>query len=255
MGCSDHNTAMYMPLLDNSGFNTSDWCLNLYYRKMPQIIWDGILGNTIGNQEAELPVRRTQTRQALVLAARDLVLKRGHEKISIQDITIEAGLGTGTFYNYFSTKQDVFEAVLADYRQQFADEIGATRARLKDPATVVAVTLKYYFHQAQHNDQWKNFLIFSGLPDRHVLRQDDDECLADIQRGVKAGRFKVEDSDFARSLYQRYGGPHQSRNRQQAPGAVCDRQRGSLHITDVGITGPGRQSVNPKPAAADCRPP
>ena len=167
---------------------------------MPQIIWDGILGNTIGNQEAELPVRRTQTRQALVLAARDLVLKRGHEKISIQDITIEAGLGTGTFYNYFSTKQDVFEAVLADYRQQFADEIGATRARLKDPATVVAVTLKYYFHQAQHNDQWKNFLIFSGLPDRHVLRQDDDECLADIQRGVKAGRFKVEDSDFARSL-------------------------------------------------------
>ena len=43
MGYSDHNTAMYMPLLDNSEFNTSDWCLNLYYRKMPQIIWDGIL--------------------------------------------------------------------------------------------------------------------------------------------------------------------------------------------------------------------
>ena len=65
---------------------------------------------------------------------------------------------------------------------------------------VVATTLKYYFFQSQYNEQWRTFLSFSGLPGRVDLRQRDSDCLKDIQRGVKAGRFKVEDSHFAQSL-------------------------------------------------------
>jgi AcrR family transcriptional regulator len=155
--------------------------------------------------DADLVVRptttkRIQTRDALLAAARELVFKRGHEKISIQHITNRAGVATGTFYNYFVTKQDVFEAVVEDYRRQFAEEIEETRSRLKDPAMVIAATLKYYFHQSQYNEQWRTFLLFSGLPGRIDLRQRDADCLKDIQRGVNAGRFKVENSHFAQNL-------------------------------------------------------
>ena len=143
---------------------------------------------------------RSKTRDVLLKAARELVFERGHEKISIKNITNRAGVATGTFYNYFVTKQDVFEAVIEDYRRQFAEEIEETRSRLKDPAMVVATTLKYYFFQSQYNEQWRTFLSFSGLPGRVDLRQRDSDCLKDIQRGVKAGRFKVEDSYFAQSL-------------------------------------------------------
>ncbi len=94
---------------------------------------------------------RSKTRDVLLKAARELVFERGHEKISIKNITNRAGVATGTFYNYFVTKQDVFEAVIDDYRRQFAEEIEETRSRLKDPAMVVATTLKYYFYQSQYN--------------------------------------------------------------------------------------------------------
>jgi AcrR family transcriptional regulator len=144
--------------------------------------------------------QRTRTRNLLVFAARELVQERGYENISIQDVTRRAEVGTGTFYNYFQTKQQVFEAVLSDFRHCFAQEVNSIRANLKDPATIVAVTLKYYFCQAQDNERWKTFITYSGLPGEHVLHQDEEQCLSDIQRGVQAGRFKVDDVYFTQSL-------------------------------------------------------
>ncbi|MGK0338981.1 MAG: AcrR family transcriptional regulator, partial [Candidatus Azotimanducaceae bacterium] len=44
--------------------------------------------------------KRERTRQALIEAAAVLVDERGHERISIQDITDKADVGLGTFYNY-----------------------------------------------------------------------------------------------------------------------------------------------------------
>lgn len=144
--------------------------------------------------------RRTKTRQALIEAARELVYERGHEKISIQDITRRAGVGTGTFYNYFQTKQDVFLAVLDDFRQTFQHNLDEARARIKDPAMRVATTLKYYFEQAQDNEAWNSFVAYSGLPGEYILHQPVDQCLKDVQAGTRAGRFKVSDPHFAEAL-------------------------------------------------------
>ena len=144
--------------------------------------------------------KRVRTRAALVAASRKLVFERGHGRTSIQDITRCAGVATGTFYNYFATKQQVLEAVIEDYRNQFASEIEETRSRLKDPAMIVTATLKYYFHQSQFNQEWRVFIALSGLPGPVELRQRDADCLSDIKRGVAAGRFKAEDIRFAQSL-------------------------------------------------------
>ena len=144
--------------------------------------------------------KRLRTRNALVHAARDLVFEQGHGKISIRDITIRANVGTGTFYNYFQTKQEVFAAVLDQFRETITQEIEEVRRNLKDPAMTIAVTLKYYFRQAQDNEQWNNFVAFSGLPGKHVLHQDEQQCLTDIKHGAIAGRFKVDDIFFTQSL-------------------------------------------------------
>lgn len=144
--------------------------------------------------------QKTETRKLLVFAARELVYESEHENISIQEVTQRARVGTGTFYNYFQTKQQVFEAVLDEFRQSFTQEINAIRENLKDPATIIAVTLKYYFLQAQDNEKWKSFITYSGLPGQHILCQEEEQCLNDIQRGVQAGRFKVDDVYFTQSL-------------------------------------------------------
>ncbi|MCB1644192.1 MAG: TetR/AcrR family transcriptional regulator [Pseudomonadales bacterium] len=144
--------------------------------------------------------KREKTRQALLDAARKLVFSTGHEKISIQDITAEADVGLGTFYNYFETKQKVFEAVLEDIRQDFLDELGRLRQPIKDPATLMAVTLTFGFQQAQDNEDWNAFLKRSGLTGDYFLQQDEEQLMADILLGSRAGRFKVDRPEFTHSI-------------------------------------------------------
>jgi AcrR family transcriptional regulator len=143
--------------------------------------------------------KRQATRQLLLDAAHELVLDKGHDKVSIEEITNRAKLSKGTYYNYFDTKQDVFMAVAQGLRDQLAAELRKTTASIKDPAMKVALTQKYYFYQSLDNRDWREFTRFTGLT--HLsLEQAMDERIEDIQWGVKAGRFKVDNVHFTESL-------------------------------------------------------
>lgn len=143
--------------------------------------------------------KRQATRKALLDAARDLVFEKGHDRISIQEITKQARVATGTYYNYFDTKQDVFMAVAQDLQDQIAIDLESTRESIKDPAMKVAVTLKYYFYQSLDNQDWREFTRFTGLRELS-LEQATDARIEDIRRGVTGGRFKVDDVHFTESL-------------------------------------------------------
>lgn len=143
--------------------------------------------------------KRASTRQALLDAAQDLVFERGHDRISIQDITSRANVATGTYYNYFDSKGEIFEAVADELRREIAGALEETRNRIKDPAMKVAVTLKYYFVQALDNEDWNEFTRNANLG--HLrLQQERQERLEDLQRGVKGGRFKLDDVHFSEQL-------------------------------------------------------
>jgi AcrR family transcriptional regulator len=143
--------------------------------------------------------KRKATLQLILDAGRDLVLERGHDRLSIEEITSRARISKGTFYNYFDTKQDIFMAVAQSLKAELAADLVATTDSIKDPALKVAITLKFYFHQSLHNRDWKDFISFTGLTEAY-LEQSIEERIEDLQRGVKAGRFKGEDVHFTESL-------------------------------------------------------
>lgn len=143
--------------------------------------------------------RRQVTRRALLDAARDLVFEKGHDRVSVQEITSRAKVATGTYYNYFQSKQDIFIAVAEDIRQQLADDLESTRASIKDPAMLVTMTLRYYLQQAVENQDWREFTRCTGLT-HMLLLQPADQAVEDITRGVKGGRFRVDDIHFTQEL-------------------------------------------------------
>ncbi|MBT4494786.1 MAG: TetR/AcrR family transcriptional regulator [Gammaproteobacteria bacterium] len=143
--------------------------------------------------------KRQATRKALLSAAKELVFEKGHDRISVQEITSCARVATGTYYNYFDSKQDIFYAVADDMKDEMARALDDSRAIIKDPAMLVSVTLKYYFYQTIDNDDWREFTHCVGLGDL-PLQQSSEQCLEDIQRGIKAGRFRVDDIHFTQNL-------------------------------------------------------
>jgi AcrR family transcriptional regulator len=50
----------------------------------------------------------------ILSTTRRLVVEQGYNKINIRDITQACGIATGTFYNYYNSKQDVLSALLYD---------------------------------------------------------------------------------------------------------------------------------------------
>jgi AcrR family transcriptional regulator len=67
--------------------------------------------------------RRQQTRKLLQDAMLDLVLERGFDAITIQEITDRADLGRGTFYFHFDSKEDALWSIVEDRIRMTEQEV------------------------------------------------------------------------------------------------------------------------------------
>lgn len=70
------------------------------------------LADTSAFRAPPVTARGVRTRAALVAAARVVFERDGYLEARLTDITAEANCSTGSFYTYFSSKEEVFQAVL-----------------------------------------------------------------------------------------------------------------------------------------------
>ena len=82
-----------------------------------------------------LTKRGEATRRKLLTAAELVFAELGYHEASIVKITERAGIGLGTFYLYFDSKQAIFEALVVDLnrrvRHAMAEEMAGARNRLE----------------------------------------------------------------------------------------------------------------------------
>jgi AcrR family transcriptional regulator len=83
---------------------------------------------------AELDRRVRRTRRTLHEALVELVLERGYDRITVQDILDRADVGRSTFYAHFRDKEALLLTSFDDMREQLRAEIDAAPDR---PATLL----------------------------------------------------------------------------------------------------------------------
>ena len=88
--------------------------------------------------------RREQTRRKLLDAARALFARQGVENTRINEITDEADVGFGSFYNHFDSKEAIVEAVVGETVAAQGGAVASVTADLDDPAEVVAAAHRYF---------------------------------------------------------------------------------------------------------------
>jgi AcrR family transcriptional regulator len=66
--------------------------------------------------------RRLRTRNLLIQTTLQLVLEKGYETITIQDITDRADLGRGTFYIHFKDKEEVVWSAFQEIFEELEQE-------------------------------------------------------------------------------------------------------------------------------------
>src|SRR3954469_19850377 len=78
--------------------------------------------------------RKAQNRQKLLEAARKVFAEKGLGEATARDIVRETDLASGTFYNYFSDKEDAFRALLEEMAQRSR---ALVRAQRREPGMSV----------------------------------------------------------------------------------------------------------------------
>ena len=138
-------------------------------------------------------LNRMRNRKAILDAARECFRERGYDNSTIRDIVRRTGLAAGTFYNYFSSKQDIFAALLTDFLSQLNHNL--TESRQVAGSTEDFIYFAYFalfkatandplvYELAHRNDRAIRELFGSDILGLTMLSLEDDVKNA-IERGL-----------------------------------------------------------------------
>lgn len=123
----------------------------------------------------ELPstTRGLRTRSALITAARAVFERSGYLNARLIDITRAAKCSAGTFYTYFSSKEEIFAAVLELAQEDMMHPGMPHVAAADDPAAIIEASNRAYFAAYQRNAKLMGLLdqVASVDPEFRKLRQ------------------------------------------------------------------------------------
>ena len=145
--------------------------------------------------------KKQQTKDKLLKAMQILVLERGLANISINDITEQADVGLGTFYNYFDSKEALIDAtgelLLARYHQDVDD----ITEGLEDPAEIMAASILYTLNKAADSSDWGKFIFESGVPIDSYAFNMRIRGMRDIRNGLESKRFTTDEPEIVISMF------------------------------------------------------
>jgi AcrR family transcriptional regulator len=154
---------------------------------------------TSGPKASRLDRRKARTRQALIDAAARLIAAGRGEKASIQEITEEADIGFGSFYNHFEGKEQLFRTAAEEVLERWAKMIDRAGAGVTDPAERVAMGLRISGRLGWTHPDIAGFLTGAGLAVLDIPFGLGPRAFRDIQAGQATGRFSVGDAEVALS--------------------------------------------------------
>lgn len=94
-------------------------------------------------------------RQQLTESARRVFERDGYQATRVADIAADAGVSHGTFYSYFSNKQEAYWAVAREVSASYASEVRPPRKdRSMTPEQVIRRSNEGYLRWHKANSRW-----------------------------------------------------------------------------------------------------
>ncbi len=149
--------------------------------------------------------RASSTRERLIDAAADLLHEVGYHHLRVGDSTDRAGVGKGTFYHHFASKQDL---LLALFRRVTVD-VGAVESWITaagpDHLARVALRMRLALTPGKDWDRIVTFLrTMAGSPAAEVaagaweaLRSLADPMRRDLEEAMRQGLVRNLDPELA----------------------------------------------------------
>jgi AcrR family transcriptional regulator len=151
---------------------------------------------TTSDPANRLARRKQRTRSALVKAAQRLIAE-GKTNVPVLEITQAADVGMGSFYNHFDSKEQLFEAAVADVLDAHGALLDGLTASIEDPAETFATSFRLTGRLFRERPQESDILLANGSGLLWSDRGLAPRALRDIKAAADSGRFRVGDPELA----------------------------------------------------------
>ena len=122
-----------------------------------------------------MPTRREQTkiqnRETILAAARQVFAQLGFATATVRDIIRATPLASGTFYNYFKSKEEVYQAIRDEVALKIRPHLARARRQAADREEFLASSFRAFFQFVADNRGDSR-----PVPER--FRMDSPEVLA-----------------------------------------------------------------------------
>lgn len=136
--------------------------------------------------------RGTRTRARILEVATEVFAGHGYHDASIVKITEAAGVGQGTFYLYFSSKQEVFEEVAKDLNSRVRRAMLAASSAAGDRLAAERAGFRAFFRFTAENPALYRIMRQAEFVAPHVLRLHHERIAAGYVAGLRAARNRGE---------------------------------------------------------------
>lgn len=145
-------------------------------------------------------LRREQTRRKLLTAAMAVFADKGVDAPLIDDFIAAAGVARGTFYNHFSTTQELLDAVTSELSDTVLAAIDKVVLRIADPLQRMACGCLLYMHFGVELPNWGLFVMRTGLRSGAMGKLIDVYLPRDLELARRAGEVDYISLRAARDL-------------------------------------------------------
>jgi AcrR family transcriptional regulator len=151
------------------------------------------LSDPVGVAAVRREERKAQNRAKLLAAARKVFSVKGLGAATARDIVRETDLATGTFYNYFDSKEEVFTALLGELALKARERV---RAQRREPGRTleerVEAAYRAYFELAVEERELfemcrRNAGALPAVTDADWFAQGERDLLEDLVAWARAG--------------------------------------------------------------------
>ncbi len=136
--------------------------------------------------------RKQRTRSALIKAAQAMIAA-GRLNVPILEITQAADVGMGSFYNHFSSKEELFEAAVMEVLDAHGELLDELTATMEDPAETFASSFRLTGRFFRRRPQESTVLQANWDAALASERGLAPRALRDITAATAAGRFTIDD--------------------------------------------------------------
>lgn len=189
---------------------------------------------------------KATNRQAILAAARRVFAQLGYEAATVRDIIRGTELASGTFYNYFRSKEEVFEALADDGARRFRPILRLARENASSFEDYLHSAFVAYYRFIVEDNQAEGRPIDERRP--HV-RLDTPEMMAvyqevrqSLEDAISRGNVPRVDADYLAcaciGLAQEVG----SAMLRRSPPQIEDAAEFSTGLILQGLTGTPRKA-------------